>query len=208
MLATTKTNKNHRWTKLNNPKAMTRPGIAACLVLASWCAVAQSVPTRGVDGSLKASQTVVPKQSVGVQLGANSNYKKAMLSYEPPRLWSHQLSGAGRLDLDVELGLAYWTSRRRAPKSLWQVSAIPFLRWWPKESLYIEVGAGPTLLSRTRFAGRELSTRFQFGSHVGAGVLFHDTHRIGLRYSHYSNANIKKPNQGLGALQLTYSHLF
>lgn len=172
--------------------------------------LAQPVDAAGSNGSAGV-ETREPSsgQGLGLQLGFNSGYRKATLAYETPALWSHRFSGDwGRLDLGVELGISYWDSRHEDPTSMWQLSAIPILRWWPHDSVYLEAGVGPTVMSRSEFAGRELGTRFQFGSYLGAGFTIQDRHRIGVRYSHYSNASIKKPNMGLDIFQLTYTYRF
>lgn len=181
--------------------------IAAITVCSSFGALAQPVGVSDSGNGRIESQH--PSSGLGLQLGFNSDYRKATLAYETPALWSHRFSGDwGRLDLGVELGVSYWDSRREDPTSMWQLSAIPILRWWPGESVYLEAGVGPTIMSRSEFAGRELGTRFQFGSYLGAGFTIQDRHRIGIRYSHYSNASIKKPNMGLDIFQLTYTYRF
>ena len=74
--------------------------------------------------------------------------------------------------------------------------------------IYLEAGVGVNRFSHTRFADKTISTQFQFGSHVGVGVNLSPGSRLGLRYSHYSNAAIKRPNDGLDVFQLTYTHAF
>ncbi|MBP6019954.1 MAG: acyloxyacyl hydrolase [Burkholderiaceae bacterium] len=156
-----------------------------------------------------AAQVPPSTQGLGLYLGYNSDYRKATLGYETPRLWGHQFqNGWGRVDLSVELGVSYWEAKRGRSESMGQVSAIPMLRWWPTDGFYVELGSGPTVMSRSEFAGRDLGTRFQFGSHLGTGLLIKKVHRIGIRYSHYSNANLKKPNPGLDLLGLTYTYQF
>jgi lipid A 3-O-deacylase len=146
---------------------------------------------------------------LGLRFGYNDDYRKVTLSYETPAFWSHQFdSGPGRVDLDAELAVAYWTAQRGDPDSMWQLSATPMLRWWPSDVFFAEIGVGATGVNRTRFAGRNLSTAFLFGSHIGLGTVIAGAHRVGLRYSHYSNAGIKAPNPGLDVLSLTYTYRF
>ena len=40
------------------------------------------------------------------------------------------------------------------------------------------------------------------------GFLLTPNNRIGLRYSHFSNASIKRPNPGLDAVQVSYTYQF
>lgn len=164
-----------------------------------------SATTAPTDGPTANTGT----QGWGLRVGYNSDYRKIALVYETPTWWSYQShNGWGRLDLGAELGVSYWKAEHRDPDSMWQLSAIPMLRWWPNETFYAEAGVGPTVLSRTRFAGKEFGSAFQFGDHVGLGMVINRAHRIGVRYSHFSNAGIKKPNPGLDVVQLTYTYQY
>ncbi|CFN83565.1 lipoprotein [Bordetella pertussis] len=91
---------------------------------------------------------------------------------------------------------------------MWQASAIPMFRWWTGERFYIEAGIGATVFSSTSFADKRIGSAFQFGDHIGLGFLLTPSNRIGLRYSHFSNAGIKEPNPGLDIVQLTYTYQF
>jgi len=150
------------------------------------------------------------RSGVGVSLGIGEHYQRAMLYYETPALWSYGFGeNWGRLDLVGELGAAYWTADgSRHPGSLWQLSATPMFRWWTGERFYLEAGIGANLFSRTRFADKTISTAFQFGDHIGLGFMLTPSSRLGLRYSHFSNASIKRPNPGLNILQLNYTYQF
>jgi lipid A 3-O-deacylase len=155
--------------------------------------------------------SLVPSVShgLGLRIGYNDDYRKIALTYETPALWSYQWqSGWGRLDLGAEFAVAYWRAQHGDPDSLWQLSATPMLRWWPSEIFYAEVGVGATVLNKTHFADKELSTAFQFGNHIGIGTRINGAHRVGLRYSHFSNAGIKKPNPGLDLWTLTYTYRY
>lgn len=110
---------------------------------------------------------------------------------------------------DPELGASYWwADGSRSPGHVWQASAIPMFRWWTGERFYIEAGIGATVFSSTSFADKRIGSAFQFGDHIGLGFLLTPSNRIGLRYSHFSNAGIKEPNPGLDIVQLTYTYQF
>lgn len=147
---------------------------------------------------------------ISVRAGVGEHYQRIELAWESPSLWNYQFSGGyGRLDLVGELGVAHWKANgSRSPSNAWQFSAIPFLRWTLNERYYIEAGVGPTVFTKTRFADKDISTAFQFGDHIGVGAYLSDTSRLGLRFSHFSNASIKKPNPGLNILQLTYTYQY
>lgn len=67
---------------------------------------------------------------------------------------------------------------------------------------------GANLFSRSLFADINIGTKFQFGEHVGIGAYIGKNSRLGLRYSHYSNAGIKNPNPGLDVVQVLFSHQY
>lgn len=67
---------------------------------------------------------------------------------------------------------------------------------------YAEIGLGAAWFSRDKLGGKEFSTHFQFTEQIGLGVEFPGGWFAGWRYSHYSNANIDKPNDGLDFHQL------
>jgi len=173
--------------------------LSVCL-LALPQAQAQSVDNRNYS-------TAMPGQGFSLQYGYNSRYERYGLAYETAPLWSHAFGNDSRVDLTVELGAAYWTADRD-PDTMWQIAAVPMLRWWPGNTYYLELGVGPSLLSRAHFAGKELSTRFQFTSHIGGGFVVNKVHRFGLRYTHVSNASIKTPNPGLDLIEASYTYHF
>ena len=69
---------------------------------------------------------------------------------------------------------------------------------------YLEAGIGAALISRhqlrTTDGIRDMASTFQFEDRLGIGIKTKklDYH---IRYMHYSNANLKKPNAGLDTLQ-------
>jgi len=67
-------------------------------------------------------------------------------------------------------------------------------------SPYLEAGVGAHLLSDVDVGtGRDFSTRFQFGDHLGVGVRFGEGGRydLGVRLQHLSNGGLREPNPGI-----------
>ncbi len=64
---------------------------------------------------------------------------------------------------------------------------------------YIEGAVGFHYISDIQMRQRVFSTNFQFGDHLGIGVLLGSTHAIEIAYifQHLSNASIKRPNAGI-----------
>ena len=76
---------------------------------------------------------------------------------------------------------------------------------------FLEAGIGVHYLSQhDLYAGHDMSTYFQFGDHIGAGVTLGSQHDwdVMMRLQHLSNAGIQNPNPGINFLQLRVSHWF
>lgn len=150
-----------------------------------------------------------PAEGFSLRLGQNDDLRRVAVAYETPVWWRYLLGHNGaRVDVNGELEISYWMSADHEPSRLWQLGFTPMFRWWPRDTFYVEAGVGATVLNQTRFAGRDLSTAFQFGSHLGMGVLINRRHKIALRISHFSNADIKTPNPGLNLIELAYTYRF
>lgn len=66
------------------------------------------------------------------------------------------------------------------------------------KGFYAEAGIGAHLLSELYDNNdKQLSTRFQFGDHIGVGYVFASNADISLKFQHFSNGSIKKPNDGV-----------
>ena len=78
------------------------------------------------------------------------------------------------------------------------------------KEIYVEFGIGVSLLDDTKFAGKNVSTHYQFEDRLGFKMKFgekQDT-EISLRYFHYSNGGLKKPNPGLDFISLSVMKRF
>src|SRR5574337_1277544 len=151
------------------------------------------------------------RAGIAVQLAAGSLAERSTLAWQSPVLWRRGAGArAGRLEATVELGVSYWSARgEREPCCVWQLSAVPLLRWWPGPGRwFVEGGIGATLFSQTHFADRAISTAFQFGDMVGVGYQLTPDLRVSLRLAHFSNADIKRPNPGLNVLQVSLTRLY
>jgi hypothetical protein len=73
---------------------------------------------------------------------------------------------------------------------------------------YVEGGIGVYLLSHTiNNDTTHMSTSFEFGSHIGAGLRLGERRetRVGVALQHLSNAGIKEPNSGVNFVLLNAS---
>lgn len=186
--------------------------VALCSVaaLTAFTTVAHGEPVGTGAAPAAVVQHDNPVNALGLRVGFHGQYRTASAFWQTPTWWSHDLSnGWGRLDLLGEVSATYWDARNGHHSSMWQAGTAALLRWWPSETpFFLEAGFGPTLISQTRFADYGLGTALQFGSHVGVGYVFNKRHQVSLRASHFSNASIKRPNDGLNLIQLDYAVRF
>ncbi len=72
----------------------------------------------------------------------------------------------------------------------------------------LELGLGPTLMSRNSFDDRDLGSNFQFTTHIGLNFDLGNHVRLGYRFQHMSNAGIASPNPGLNMNMFAVSYRF
>lgn len=154
-----------------------------------------------LSGGAVAAEAGTTSGAWSLQYGADNKLHRLTLSYETPVLWRRQLWGK-RLDLVGEIGLSYWHSTRHDGRDAVQLSAVPMFQWWLTERFYLEAGIGLTAFSRTTVGNRRLGSAFQFGDHIGLGYQLNTATRIHLRASHFSNAGLASPNDGVNAYQI------
>jgi len=166
---------------------------AAALVLA--CSFA--LPARAVDGiSVEAGSG-----SEGVKLGrigAQWNWQKQWLKGPEWHVGGYW---------DLQLG--EW--HRSGHAQVTDLGLTPTFRLEQNTGYgpYLEGAIGFHYLSSKDISnGKQFSTNFQFGDHVGAGVRFGEKgqYDVQLRLQHLSNAGIKHPNPGInfGILRFQY----
>ncbi|HSN53576.1 MAG TPA: acyloxyacyl hydrolase [Candidatus Sulfomarinibacteraceae bacterium] len=169
--------------------------LAAALVLTAWQPTTFALD-RGV---------------LAVGAGHEGSLIRLGAQWELDRRWFED--GRWHLGLLIEAEIGGWQPEL-GDRGLYEIAVTPVIRVLPnrppspRPAVFIEAGIGPHLLSNVRFSGLDLSTSLQFGSHIGAGVLFGRGGRYSLtyRFQHLSNASIKQPNPGIEfhLLQLGY----
>lgn len=75
---------------------------------------------------------------------------------------------------------------------------------------FVEAGTGAVYLSERVIGQLNLGSRFQFRSHIGAGLFLGQRARwwLAWRYSHTSNAGLGSPNPGINFHMLQLGHSF
>jgi lipid A 3-O-deacylase len=115
-----------------------------------------------------------------------------------------------------DLTLAHWRGSRfqNIPGNTQYLTAVgitPVFRFQNdrQKGFYVEAGLGAYLLSDLYDNnGKQLSTHYQFGDHLGVGYVFSNNLDLNLRVQHFSNAGIKEPNSGVNFAIIRISSLF
>lgn len=164
----------------------------ACLVAAAMASPLQAATISGAVGATGQSEMTY-------RLGLGLDWDKTWLQ-----------SSVGHLTGYWDLGFTYWeggdhTSARQsisfAPVFVYEFAGgdvVPF----------VEAGIGVSLFSDTRVGSRDLGSAFNFEDRLGLGLKIAQTHRVGVRMIHYSNAGISEPNDGIESYSLFYSMNF
>lgn len=140
---------------------------------------------------------------LGILRGKDGDYRNMMLAYDSGTFWRRDFS-AGTLDVRLEASLGRVAAPGgTSPDALWHAGLAPVARYWFTPNTGLEYGLGARLFSGTRLGDKTISTAFQFENSLGVFHRFGGTPwTLGLRFSHYSNADIKRPNPGQDYWQL------
>lgn len=113
-----------------------------------------------------------------------------------------------------DLSLARWQGQRFQDVSgrhqnITSIGLTPVFRWQDnrRRGWYLEGGIGVHYLSELYDNdGDQLSTRWQFGDHVGLGYVFQNKMDVSVKIQHFSNGSFKKPNDGVNfaVIRLSY----
>ena len=120
------------------------------------------------------------------------------------------LKWVGDPKLHLEAAVNYWQNSNNASDDLAALTISPILAWQLTEGarpLYLEAGIGGSYFEQTHLSNRRLSTQFQFEDRIGLSWQYSSSSdaRITLSYFHYSNADIKRPNDGLDFFTLSWT---
>ncbi|APX94766.1 acyloxyacyl hydrolase [Halomonas sp. 1513] len=110
-----------------------------------------------------------------------------------------------QLDLRLGSGLLLLPGDDGDDNAAWTLT--PALRWTfaGERGVFAEAGIGAALFLNTRHEGRHLSTAFQFEDRLAVGMPL-GSGELSASLIHYSNAGIKRPNDGFETLSVGYRH--
>jgi lipid A 3-O-deacylase len=139
--------------------------------------------------------------------GGERQYRNRMLTYGSKPFWADQYFGY-KVDVRIETSLGLVTSSSSLQHdNLVHIGITPVAQLWLSPATALELGIGANVFSGTHLGEKPLSTAFQFGDSLGVFHRFSNSPwTAGLRFTHYSNADIKRPNPGQNYLQLRVSY--
>lgn len=118
-------------------------------------------------------------------------------------------SDVGRLTGYWSGAYTYWDGDKRSSVSSLSFSPVLVYEFaGDRIKPYIEAGIGIAVFSNDRIEDKELGTAFNFEDRIGFGLRFAGGHEVGIRATHYSNAGIKEPNDGIESYAVHYTMPF
>lgn len=154
--------------------------------------------------------------SVETGYGYHTDMERLAWSYAWDKRWftDHSWSLGGYWDL----GIGRWTPHNPAGGNhdVNDFGLTPVWRFSPTHPEgsvvpFLEAAVGAHYISNYQlYNGRDMSTHFQFGDHVGAGLSLGPQHDWDLmfRFQHLSNAGMQNPNPGINFYQIRLGHWF
>lgn len=116
---------------------------------------------------------------------------------------------------EVDAGTWNNHSANKTNTGFWDVGVTPVFRLQQTDrssvSPYLDWAIGAHLLSKTSVSGeRRFSTGYQFGDLLGVGIRFgpRGAYDLSLRGEHFSNGDIKLPNNGINFYELRLGYWF
>jgi len=140
-----------------------------------------------------------------IRAGVQSNWNEAWFQSN-----GTQLSGYWDLTLTQWRNNAY-QGVNGATQNITDIGLTPVFRFEKnsKKGLYGEAAIGFHLFSHIYSNnGRQFSTAFQFGDHLGVGYVFDNGWDLALKVQHFSNGAIKHPNPGANLAVIKLGHSF
>jgi lipid A 3-O-deacylase len=137
------------------------------------------------------------------------------LAYRPYHSTITDFPLVGDLNLYLELSANKW--RYGDPAEYDDNLAIAFSPVLTRQfttvygkALFWELGVGVSFLDKKRFAGKDLGSYYQFEDRLGLTLALDPAKKrsISLRYFHYSNGGLEKPNPGMDFINLSYAWRF
>jgi hypothetical protein len=173
---------------------------------------------------LAMSSILLPSQSVKASeqavaidfLHGEGNLNGVRLAYRPYHTQLTTFELLGDLDVYWEVSVNFWEFGEDNQHevnyaiALSPVFSKQFDTLYNKYPLKWEFGIGVSLITDTRFAGKDIGSHYQFEDRLGLIIEFGEQleKSLAVRYMHYSNGGLNDSNPGLDFLNLSYAREF
>ncbi len=164
-----------------------------CLAAIAAVTLGHSFTANAADASFSVGQT--GDSTMVYRLGLQSNWDASW--------WQ---TSVGRVTGYWDGAYTYWEGDKRSANH--SLSFSPVLVYeFAGDSVkpYIEAGIGVAVFAHTEVEDNKLGSAFQFEDRFGVGLRFAGGHEVGIRATHYSNAGISDPNDGVESYALHYT---
>lgn len=148
-------------------------------------------------------------QAAGVEFAVGQTSDSTMtyrlgLQFDWDKSWLQ--SDVGRLTGYWSGAYTYWEGDESSSNNSLSFSPV-FVYEFAGQNVkpYVELGVGVALFSNTEYEGKKLGSAFQFEDRLGFGLRFAGGHEVGIRATHYSNAGLSSPNNGVESYALHYT---
>jgi lipid A 3-O-deacylase len=167
--------------------------------------------------SLPSTNVVASQQAVAIDyLHGESGLTGIRLAYRPYQTQIATFEWLGELDVYWEASVNFWEfGQDNQHETNYAIALSPvfskqFDSLYGKYPLKWEFGIGVSLITDTRFAGKNIGSHYQFEDRLGLILEFGEqlAKSIAVRYMHYSNGGLNDDNPGLDFLSLTYAREF
>ena len=152
--------------------------------------------------------------AVFFQYGAAEDAQMAVVGLTWDWSWRREVLG-GTIGGYWEASFGRWNADNAPGAHGWftQIGLTPVVRYalGDERRWFVEAGIGANLLLPVyQTEQKRFSTTFNFGDHLAVGRRFgaQGEHIVALRFQHFSNASIRKPNPGENFVQLRYMRRF
>ncbi|WP_241970451.1 acyloxyacyl hydrolase [Pseudidiomarina sediminum] len=143
----------------------------------------------------------------GMRVGLRSN------ALEQQLLPNNVLDLIGSPSIYLEGALNQWRDSDNHDDKLNALTLLPIFQWHlagEQRPLYLEAGIGVALLDDSTISNRDLSIHFQFEDRIGLSWQYgtNSKARVSVVYTHYSQADLDRPNDGLDFFSLNWHYPF
>lgn len=148
-------------------------------------------------------------QAAGVEFGVGQTSDSTMtyrlgMQFDWDKSWLQ--SDVGRLTGYWSGAYTYWDGDKTASNHSLSFSPVLVYEFAGQNiKPYVEAGIGIAVFANTEYEDNKLGSAFQFEDRFGFGLRFAGGHEVGIRATHYSNAGISNPNDGVESYALHYT---